>query len=362
MFAENHRISLRQMQGLLLLDCFGTAVLFLPTTAAQIGGNWLTVLLGSSVFVLSAQLLAHIGRKMPHGTAVEWFRTAFGGIWGTVLLFGLGGKLLFDGSLELRLLSEVISYALLPATPVWVISLCILLTAGALAVGGLECRGRCAELLFFVTAVPLVLLLLAVAFSVRYDRLLPLGLPTPFACGEGILQMSLVFQGLPFLYFVFPALKKTEKAPQAVCVSSLLTTAVVAVILLLCLAAYGTELLSAKWLSPLQMLERVSLSGIFLTRQDVLLLWFWTASGVVFLSGTVFYTTLLGTRLRRASFQKKWLLLCMLFLFAASLLPKSFSQAYHLRLRIAPWLHLFYLILVPLLLLFFCGKGGKRDA
>lgn len=360
MFAENHRISLRQMQGLLLLDCFGTAVLFLPA-AAQIGGNWLAVLLGGSVFVLSAQLLTHIGRKMPHGTAVEWFRTAFGGIWGTVLLFGLGGKLLFDGSLELRLMSEVISYALLPSTPVWVISLCILLTAGALAAGGLECRGRCAELLFFVTAVPLVLLLLTVAFSVRYDRLLPLALPTPFACGEGILQMSIVFQGLTFLYFVFPMLKKAEKAPQAVCISSLLTTAVVTVILLLCLAVYGAELLSEKLLSPLQMLERVSLSGIFLTRQDVLLLWFWTASGVVFLSGAIFYVTLLGTRLRRVSFQKKWLLLGMAVFFAASLLPKSFLQAYQLRLKIAPWLHLLYLLLLPLLLLLFCRKGGNGD-
>lgn len=361
MFAENHRISLRQVQGLLLLDCFGTAVLFLPA-AAQIGGNWLAVLLGGSGFIISAQLLAQLGRKMPHGTAVEWFRTAIGGIWGTVLLFGLGGKLLFDGSLELRLLSEVISYALLPATPVWVISLCILLTAGALAAGGLECRGRCAEILFFVTAVPLLILLLAVVFSVRYDRLLPLALPTPFACGEGIFQMSIVFQGLTFLYFVFPMLKKPQNAPQAVSLSSLLTIGIVTVILLLCLAVYGTELLPRKLLSPLQMLERVSLSGIFLTRQDVLLLWFWAASGAVFLSGAIFYTTFLGVRLRREAFRKKWLLLGMLFFFAASLLPKNFSQAYHLRLRIAPWLHLFYLLLLPLLLLFFCRKGGKRDA
>ena len=35
MFAENRKISIRQLQMLLLLDCFGTAVLFLPAELAE---------------------------------------------------------------------------------------------------------------------------------------------------------------------------------------------------------------------------------------------------------------------------------------------------------------------------------------
>lgn len=35
MFAENRKISIRQLQMLLLLDCFGTAVLFLPAELAR---------------------------------------------------------------------------------------------------------------------------------------------------------------------------------------------------------------------------------------------------------------------------------------------------------------------------------------
>ena len=39
MFAENRKISIRQLQVLLLLDCFGTAVLFLPAELAEISGR-----------------------------------------------------------------------------------------------------------------------------------------------------------------------------------------------------------------------------------------------------------------------------------------------------------------------------------
>lgn len=39
MFAENRKISIRQLQMLLLLDCFGTAVLFLPAELAEISGR-----------------------------------------------------------------------------------------------------------------------------------------------------------------------------------------------------------------------------------------------------------------------------------------------------------------------------------
>lgn len=68
----------------------------------------------------------------------------------------------------------------------------------------------------------------------------------------------------------------------------------VTVIVLRCLANYGEGMLAAKLLPTLQMLERVSFTGVFLTRQDLLLLWFWMASAVLFLSGVVFFGSLLG--------------------------------------------------------------------
>ena len=363
MFAENRKISLRQLQVLLLLDCFGTAVLFLPAELAQMTGRacWMAAFIGGAAFALFSLLLTAVGQKYPDGTVVEWCRNVFGSLLGTIILIGLGAKLLFDGMLELRIFSEIVCRAMLPSTPVWVISLVILAVAGALAAQGTECRGRTAEVLFFVVAIPLAVILAAVAISSRYGRILPLDLPDFSEMKDGIFAMSMVFQGLTFLYFIFPDLEKPQKAGKTVFVSSFVTAAVVIVILFLCLAVYGESVLSEKLMPTLQMMERVSFTGVFLTRQDVLLLWFWMASVTMFLSGTLFYGSLFGVRLFRQQekYRRKWLLCCMGVVFVASFLPENLSAAHSLRVTFAPWFHLVYLFILPLVLLFLITRGGE---
>ena len=363
MFAENRKISVRQLQVLLLLDCFGTAVLFLPAELSQISGRGCWIAAGVSGLAMAgvSLLLTAVGKRMPCGTVVDWCRDTFGNVLGTVILLGLAGKLLFDGMLELRMFSEIVCRFMLPATPVWVLSLVLLLVAGALAAQGTECRGRTAEVLFFPVAIPLLVVLAAVAISSRYQRILPLALPAFSGWGKSLASVSLVFQGLPFLYFIYPDLKKPVRL--AVWKSSLATAAVVTVMVFLCLASYGEGALSQKLLPALQMLERVSFTGVFLTRQDVLLLWFWMASAVLFLSGVVFFGSLLGTQLCRQTEGKRkiWLWVVLALLFAASFLPETLAAAYRLRLGAAPWLNLVYLVGLPVCLLLFGKKGGEKD-
>ena len=78
---------------------------------------------------------------MPDGTVVDWCRSVCGNGVGTILFAWLGRKAFADGMLELRIFSEVICRLYAPATPVWVLSLVLLLVAGALAAQGTECRG-----------------------------------------------------------------------------------------------------------------------------------------------------------------------------------------------------------------------------
>ena len=333
MFAENRKISIRQLQMLLLLDCFGTAVLFLPAELAEISGRgcFFAALLGGLGVSAASLLLTAVGRRMPNGTVVDWCRSVCGNGIGTILLLGLAGKILLDGMLELRIFSEIICRFMLPATPVWVLSLVLLLV------------------------------LLAVAASTQYARVLPLALPSPSGIGAGLAEMSIVFRGLVFLYFIYPDLKKPVGfAVWKIC---LLITAVVTVIVLRCLANYGEGMLAAKLLPTLQMLERVSFTGVFLTRQDLLLLWFWMASAVLFLSGVVFFGSLLGTQLCRQAEKKRklWLWVVLAALFALSFLPESLMAAQRLRLAVSPWLNLAYLVGLPVLLLLLGRKGEKKD-
>lgn len=365
MFAENRKISLRQLQALLLLDCFGTTVLFLPAELARLSGKacWVVALLSGVVFAVLSLLLTSVGKRLPQGTVVDWCRGCFGNFFGAIVLIGLAMKLLLDGMLELRMFSEIVCRSMLPTTPVWAISLVVLAVAGSLAAQGTECRGRMAEILFFLVAIPLAVILLAVAISSKYHRIFPLELPSVSEIGSGIAAMSIVFQGLTFLYFIYPDLKRPARSRSAVLKSSALTGLVVTAMVFLCLAVYGEGILSEKLLPSLQMMERVSFTGVFLTRQDVLLLWFWMASVSVFLSGTLFFGSLLGVQMFRQQETKRktWLWVWLGAVFAASFLPENLSTAYHLRMRLAPFFNLIYLVIVPFVLLLFAGKGGKAD-
>lgn len=368
MFAENGKISLRQMQALLLLDCFGTAMLFLPAEMARLEGRacWLTALICGVAFALLSLLLTtaitRIHRRYPDGTLVEWCRGSFGRFFGNLLLLGLGAKLLLDGAAELRLFSALLCRMMLPATPLWVIAAVLLLVSGALAAQGLEGRGRAAEILLLFTALPLLLLWLAVAFSAEYGRILPLALPSWAGIRAGLPAMSIVFQGLLFLYFLPPELKKPQKMRRAVLHSTLLSAGMAAVAVFLSLAAYGATFLAEKPLPTLQMMERVSVSGIFLARQDILLLWFWFAAISIFLSGTIFFGASLGQGMRHpgARHRRFWRLGVMLALFAAALLPQELLLFW--RNRLSPWGNGLYFLLLPLFFLLAARKGGEADA
>ena len=355
MFAENRKISLRQLQAMLLLDFFGTAVLFLPGEMAKAGGRgcWLLAGVCGLVFAVLSLLLTFLGKKMPEGTAVEWCRT-----------LGLGAKLFCDGALELRIFSEIIRRTMLPATPVWVLTLVVLLIAGALAAQGMECRGRTAEILFFLVSVPLLVVLLAVAFSAEYGRVLPLEPPAAEGWKDAFASLGVLFQGLAFLYFIIPDLKKPQKMQRAVLAAGVHAALLFATLTFLSLAVYGEVMLKQKLLPTLQMLERVSFTGIFLTRQDVLLLWFWIASVSVFLSGTLFFSSLMGVRMagQTEAKRKNWLYAALAVLFLLSFLPEDMAQAHEFRLRASLWLNGFYLLVLPALLLFLAAvrkKGGK---
>lgn len=369
MFAENRKISCRQMQALLFLQCFGTAILFLPAELAAVSGRgcWITAAIGGGVFALLSVLLSALGKK---GIA-EQCREVFGLVGGTAVLVGLAGKLLFDGACELRLFSEVACRSMLPNTPVWVLSLVLVLLCVFSAAKGIEAYGRLGELLFFFVALPLVLLLAAVAVSAEYQRLLPATLPSVGGVLAGLPALSIVFQGLPFLYFAFPYVKKRKERAGLlpVALSAVLVTGIV----LLSAAVYGESSLAQKLLPTLQMLERVSFTGIFLTRQDVVFLWFWMCAALVFVTGGLLAVPFLLMRLfrQRKEKRKKWLWGTAAVLWGISCLPENLTAVYHLRLAVSPWLQLLYVGILPVVLYLHTlkeqrhqkkRKGGRTDA
>lgn len=368
MFAENRLISIRQVRALLLLDFFGTAVLFLPAQLAETAGygGWIVVLLMSVLFLLSTWLFTTLGKRNPNYTIAEWCQGCFGKIIGGGIGLVVVATLFVSAALELRVIAEIICKVMLYDMPLWLPMGGLVLFCGGAARHGIECRGRMSEVLFFLVFLPLVLFLMAVALSMDFWRVLPLAMPSPTEITASVPSMMVLFQGLVGLLIVFPYVKHPQKIRGGVVRSVLYSVVLLALIVFLCLAAYGREILATKMYPTVQLLGRVSYSGIFLSRQDALLLWFWVATVFVYLSGVLFAGASLCGRFfghREEKQRVRWVYAWVPLLFIGAALPEGLAQAYQWRAQLLPWLNGFVYLLLPLLLFAVdCVKRGWKHA
>lgn len=355
MFSDNHKISLRQLQAMLLLYFLGTSSLFLPAEMAAESGRacYLSMLFGGLLAAVFSLVLTELIRRVPAWTGIEWMRDLCGQKLGTILSFGFVGKLLVDAILEVRIFCEILQRTMLSTIPLVVLMGALLLLCAFGMCRGIEGQARTAEILFFFVFPPLILLLIGVAFTVKQAYFLPFALPDFHDLRRGAAMVQPLFQAMLFLLFIPPFLQKPQKTKKRVFGVCLFTTLLLTAITFLCLTIYGVDALTHKIFPTLQMTERVSISGIFLGRQDIFLLWFWMVSAFLYLTGALFFCSVSLSHIfpKTEPKQRYWVLLLLPVVFIGAILPQDMETAYHFRNLIQPFVSAVYLGLFPVLFL-----------
>ncbi|MFI3175726.1 MAG: GerAB/ArcD/ProY family transporter [Bacillota bacterium] len=374
MFANNQKIAVQQLYTLCLFYFFNTTLLFLPSEIVlQVKeSSGFVVLFWCAVSVLLAYFLLYVGKTIPEFTAIEWYTHTFGQWFGKLIGGFLIFTLLFYGALELRIFSEIIIGYLLPKTPLLLVLALFGISIYYSASRGIETMGRVSEILAFFVILPFAVILISVLLSLGgdYSRILPMTMPSAEQLSQGGAIFSPMFQGLLLLLFVFPYLEEQKKHVRGVALLTLVMGGVVLLVLFLNLGVYGYEVLGKKLLPTLQMMERVSFSGIFLTRQDSFFLWFWFASTVIFLSGMVFFATTGAISIcnresvadqtseaidNETDYIKKHKLptaVATLIVILLAWLPKDLSVTYVIRNTLVPWCNGVFLFVLPCICLF----------
>ncbi|WP_317854959.1 GerAB/ArcD/ProY family transporter [Chakrabartyella piscis] len=355
MFVNNKRISKRQFSALLLFAFFGTALLFLPTELVDMGGKsgWLLLLPWSVLFLLVQVLLCVLSKRNPDVTTVFWYRYGFGRVLGTLLVLGLLCFLIFVGAMELRIFGEVISATMLSKTPIWLVLAVFVLAILPVAMGGVEVVARMAEVMFFFFLIPLVVVLVALAFSVDFGRLLPISTVDMEQFVSITSYVAPLAQGLLLTPFCL-GYTKIKTGSGVLIGSVILSLFLVFALTILAFATYGTGVLSDKMLPTLQMMERIGFAHIFLSRQDLLFLWFWMVSTYLFLSMILLYALQIWKEVLPISKEKSISGGCIFFgllLWVTSLLPEDLWSAYDLRLRYLSYGLVLFLVAIPVILL-----------
>ena len=74
MFSSNNKISIRQLQILLILDIFGMGITFLPKKMVEFAGQngWICVVFGSILACICIWILTSLAEKFPNDSFVTY--------------------------------------------------------------------------------------------------------------------------------------------------------------------------------------------------------------------------------------------------------------------------------------------------
>lgn len=331
MFSCNDKISLRQLQALLILDLFGTGIITLPRTTAEIAGQngWMLILGASILAFFYILILNRLALSFPGLTLVELSQKIVSKPIGLLLCLGIGLRLLLTTGLQLRIFCEIIRQTMLLRTPMWVTGGAMLLTAAFLAWKGFETRGRAAEILIVVMFLPLIAVFILACFHTDFTNLLPVVLPDTKTLATGSFLTLFSFQGLEFFLLIHPFVQKPKQAGKAAGQAIIVIGILMLLTTIITLARFGPEEVKVKLWPVLQMMDTIDIPGSFIERQDIIIMRFWIISTFAGINAGIFLLSLLGSRiLEKQNFHHKLVFWMVPLLFIICFFPRNIAQTY----------------------------------
>jgi len=290
MLSINEKISLRQLQALIIISAMGTGVIVLPRRVAEYAGSdgWMIVIGLTLLAMLIGALITTAARLRP----ADSFITSTGHFLTRPVAYVLGAilwvKLVFSAGLELRAFLLVVHEVLLKNTPMPITGATMLILAAYAAVKGIETRARVAEVLLTLMILPFAFLLIVALMDIDFSNLAPVFITPPHDLVNGTLRLGFIFAGLEILLLVSPYVHHKKKMRKAVVSALGVAGIVITIITVITLAKFGRGVVDRPW-PVLAMMDMLSLPGAFIERQEALVFSFWIITTFALVNALLFF-------------------------------------------------------------------------
>lgn len=349
----NDQISIRQLSVLLIINIFGTGVVILPRTVTALAGTdgWLAVLVATLLAVGCCYLITSLTKLYPKKSFYEYVSIITVKPIGLLLTGGLVIRLLLHMGLMLRASLEIIKATMLPTTPIWLLSVVLILLSGYGASKGYETRARLAEILVVIILLPIIFVFATAAFNVDYTNLLPtLTVPPSQLLKGGLISLS-SFVGIELLLLVTPYVNQpqaiTKAGTKVVVFLGIAMTGIVVVTT----ARFGVFHLSFLAWPVIQMMDSTALPGSFVERQGVFIMSFFILSVFAITNACLFFSSLLCRSVTKRGHHSFYIWICMMAAFFISLAPENMKGVHRYLDMTYMTFGLGYMFFVPAVLL-----------
>lgn len=336
MFAENNKISLKQVKRLLVLDLICVSGIIVPRIATVASGRdgAISIILATLYALIYAFIIIWLAKSMK-GDYLSFSNDNIGSILtflvGILYLIKIFACCVF----ALRLFSDVIKETLLVDTDNRIIILLLLVLSAYSASKGIEIRARLAEIIYFIILVPVFLFLILGLFKVDITNLTPILIEKPSTMIRGGYEVFLTFSVIELLFFTIPYIKYSNNdKKKGRKLSSYISQALVVVgvlnllFFIVSLGILGNTGTKQSLWSMVNMIQVVKLPGGFIQRQDAFILGLWMFSIFTLISGFLFYLVVISKQIFRVKEQNLLMIPFIILLFAATAIPFDTDEFY----------------------------------
>jgi len=290
MLSINERISLRQLQALIIVASIGTGVIVLPRRVYEYADadGWLIAIGLTMLAMVVTALVSTAARLRPSDNFIQSTGYFLTRPVAYILAAVFWLKLVFAAGLELRVFMLVVKEVLLKQTPLMATGITMLVVAAYAAVKGIETRARVAELLLALMVIPFVALIVLAARDIDLSNLQPV-LTTPTqTLVNGTIRLGFMLTGLECLLLVSPYIHPRKNMRRAAVSAVGISGIIITLITALTLARFGRGVKDLPW-PVLSLMDMITMPGSFIERQEALMISFWIITIFVFINALIFF-------------------------------------------------------------------------
>ncbi len=361
MFADNWKISLRQIRRLFIMDIFGMSSLMLPGILSSMSGadGIFCLILGMAG---GALLLCLMGANLRYieKDFYSYMKETAGQLLGDIfMVFYFLYFVTLCGYVLYELTALVLTW-LLPDGSWLGISLILLLLGMYGSARGIEGRARVYEIIFWFLGIPLLIMLALAVSDVKTAYFTPLVASDLASFSQGSLAVLIFLLPLTALMFLKPFCRKPEKLVSCGKMAMVVVIILNIVIYLILLGVFGRNTMGILSRPVITLMGMVNLPGGFFTRQDVLMTAVWFFALFALLNTGIFQGTLVLKELCQMTRNRfsLWVVAVIVLLIGKGFFEYSFLTEVFEIYQI--WVALPGMFLILLLLLFLHWMKAER--
>ena len=353
MFSLNDKVSIRQLQTLLIIEIFGAGVIILPRKAAQYAGQdaWVLITITTILAVCSVYLMTGVGRLYPQSSFISIASNLLSKPVGRLIGVLFIAKLLFNCAIELRLFGEILRQSMLPRTPFTVICAIMISISAYAAAKGYEARARLAQILFPLLFIPFVFVFFLGLFEVDLTNLMPVFTARPDNILLGSVRVGTAFTGLELLLLVTPFAVRPLSVRKGMIQAVIFVGALMIFVTTVTIAKFGPLEVTRQLWPVLEMMDFIDLPGSFIERQDALFMSFWIISIFAIINASLFFSAILLRDVLEVGKHWFYIVLCMPIVLAGAYIMPSVVQVDYLMDIVFFTVGIGFMIVIPAILL-----------